>query len=104
MRIQKAVITAAGPTQRSLPLQTLVDRDGEEKSALAIVLEEAQSAGVEDVCVIVHPGDEDSYAASLASSELRITYTPQNEKGELMASKKKIATWDRTRNVAKFPA
>jgi UTP--glucose-1-phosphate uridylyltransferase len=77
VRIQKAVITAAGPTQRSLPLQTLVDRDGEEKSALAIVLEEAQSAGVEDVCVVVHPGDEDSYAASLAGSELRITYTPQ---------------------------
>ena len=78
MRIQKAVITAAGPTQRSLPLQTLVDRDGEERSALAIVLEEAQSAGIEDVCVVVHPGDEDSYAASLANSSLRISCTPQD--------------------------
>jgi UTP--glucose-1-phosphate uridylyltransferase len=78
VRIQKAVITAAGPTQRSLPLQTLVDRDGTEKSALAIILEEAQSADIEDVCVVVHPGDEEAYAAALATSALRITYTPQD--------------------------
>ena len=35
MKITKAVITAAGPNQRSLPLQTLVDRDGVQKSVLA---------------------------------------------------------------------
>ncbi|MEI7809096.1 MAG: UTP--glucose-1-phosphate uridylyltransferase, partial [Verrucomicrobiota bacterium] len=32
MDIRKAVITAAGPSQRTLPLQTLVDRDGKTKT------------------------------------------------------------------------
>ena len=32
MRIRKAVITAAGPNQRALPLQTLIDRDGAGKA------------------------------------------------------------------------
>ena len=43
MNIRKAVITAAGRTQHTLPLQTLVDRDGVQKSALRIILEEALS-------------------------------------------------------------
>ena len=34
MKIRKAVVTAAGPSQRSLPLQTLIDRDGAEKPVL----------------------------------------------------------------------
>ena len=38
MRLRKAVITAAGPRQRTLPLQTLIDRDGNEKSLLAILI------------------------------------------------------------------
>ena len=41
MRIRKAVITAAGRSQRSLPLQTLIDRDGVEKPVLRIIVEEA---------------------------------------------------------------
>ena len=44
MRVRKAVITAAGPNQRTLPLQTLIDRDGIEKPVLRIVLEEVLSA------------------------------------------------------------
>ena len=60
MKITKAVITAASPSQRSLPLQTLVDRDGVQKSVLRIILEEAQRAGVDDICVVVSPGDEDA--------------------------------------------
>ena len=46
MPIAKAVITAAGPDQRSMPLQRFVDRDGEVRSALHIILNEASSAGV----------------------------------------------------------
>ena len=61
MRITKAVITAASPVQRTLPLQTLVDRDGARKSVLQLVIEEARRAGIEDVCVVVCPGDEDAY-------------------------------------------
>ena len=40
----KAVITAAGKSQRTLPLQTLVGRDGTPKTALAIIVEEALNA------------------------------------------------------------
>lgn len=77
MKIQKAVITAAGPDQRSLPLQSLVDRVGTEKRALAIILDEAASAGIEEVCIVVHEGDTDVYAQTLQDSDLRITYIEQ---------------------------
>ena len=40
VKIRKAVITAAGRDQRRLPLQLLVDGDGQSKSALTILLEE----------------------------------------------------------------
>ena len=62
MRIKKAVITAAGQSQRALPLQTLIDRDGQEKSVLGILIEQALAANVEEICVVVWPGDEARYA------------------------------------------
>ena len=34
MEIKRAIITAAGRAQTTLPLQTLMDRDGLEKTAL----------------------------------------------------------------------
>ena len=37
MKIKKAVVTAAGRGQKALPLQTLVDRDGQAKSALQLL-------------------------------------------------------------------
>ena len=55
MKIRKAVITAAGRAQRALPLQTLVDRDGQQKSGLQIIIDEALSTGVEEICVVVAP-------------------------------------------------
>jgi len=69
MKVRKALITAANPRQRALPLQMLIDQRGESKSALQIVLEEAAGAGVEEFGVIVCPGDESAYAG--ASGELR---------------------------------
>lgn len=62
MRIRKALITAAGRNQRALPLQTLIDRDGTEKTVLRIIVEEALLAQVEDICIVVSPGDEAEYA------------------------------------------
>jgi UTP--glucose-1-phosphate uridylyltransferase len=62
MKIRKAVITAAGKDQRALPLQTLIDCDGEEKAVLHILVEQALAAGVEEVAVVVWPGDESRYA------------------------------------------
>jgi UTP--glucose-1-phosphate uridylyltransferase len=64
MEIKKAIITAAGQGQRTLPLQTLVDRDGVTKTALRIVVEEILAAGIEEICVVVHPGDQAAYAAA----------------------------------------
>jgi UTP--glucose-1-phosphate uridylyltransferase len=73
VKITKAVITAAARNQRTLPLQTLVNRDGSQTSVLGIVLEEALQAGVEDICVIVCPGDEPAYrqAAGDMARDLR---------------------------------
>jgi UTP--glucose-1-phosphate uridylyltransferase len=64
MKIRKAVITAAAPSQRTLPLQSIIDRDGTEKAILAILLEEALSAGVEEICVVVAPGATAEYASA----------------------------------------
>ena len=61
MKITKAVITAASRFQRTLPLQTLVDRDGRQKSVLQIIVEEALGAGVQEICVVVCAGDETAY-------------------------------------------
>jgi UTP--glucose-1-phosphate uridylyltransferase len=77
MRIKKAVITAAGRNQRELPLQTLVDRDGIQKSALQIIIEEAVSAGVEEICIVVYPGDQKTYAAAAGNHAERLRVVEQ---------------------------
>jgi len=41
-----------------------VDRDGVTKTALRILIEEVQSAGIEEICVVVCPGDQAAYAAA----------------------------------------
>ncbi|MCU0508949.1 MAG: sugar phosphate nucleotidyltransferase [Anaerolineae bacterium] len=79
MKITKAVITAAGPKQRSLPLQTLVDCDGAQKSVLRIILEEARRAGIDDICVVVSPGDEGPYAEAAGDVAARLTFVAQTE-------------------------
>lgn len=79
MKIGKAVITAAGRDQRSLPLQTLVDRDGRPKAALGIVVEEALASGVEEIAVVTHPEDADAYRAVLREVGGEITFLDQYE-------------------------
>ncbi len=79
MKIRKAVITAAGQNQRSLPLQTLVDRDGKSKSALAILAEEITSAGIEEIAVIICPGDEAVYHAAAGPHAHLMHFIPQPE-------------------------
>lgn len=79
MTIKKAVITAAGRNQRTLPLQTLVDRDGEEKPLLRILLEEAFCASVEQVCVVVAPGDEAAYSQAAGDLAGRVHFVAQRE-------------------------
>ena len=79
MAIKKAVITAAAKAQRTLPLQTLIDRDGNEKSLLRILIEQSLAAGVENIAVVVFPGDEQSYAQSTGSYAGSVTFIPQQE-------------------------
>jgi UTP--glucose-1-phosphate uridylyltransferase len=61
VEITRAVITAAARNQRTLPLQSLVDRDGLQKPVLRIILNEARQAGIEELCVVTCPGDEAAY-------------------------------------------
>ena len=46
MQIRKAVITAGGRNQRNLPMQTLFDQEGVERSVLSLVVREAARAGL----------------------------------------------------------
>ena len=78
MKVTRAVITAAGRSQRTLPLQTLVDRDGVEKKALRIILEEVFTAGVEEVCLVVAPGDQDAYRDAAGDLAGRLRFVEQD--------------------------
>ena len=78
MEIKKAIITAAGKGQRTLPLQTLVDRDGVTKTALRILIEEILSAGIEEICVVVCPGDQAAYAAAAGGQGGRLRFVEQS--------------------------
>lgn len=62
MKIRKAIITAAGADQRKLPVQSLVDRDGNRKTVLEILIQEIRNAGIEEIGVIIHPGDLNTYS------------------------------------------
>jgi len=79
MLIKKAVITAAHPDQRTLPLQTLVDRDGVKKSALQIVIEEVVKAGVEQIGLVICPGDQAAYLEAAGGHAGRLVFLEQHE-------------------------
>lgn len=77
MKIRKAVITAAGRNQHTLPLQTLVDRDGAQKFALQIIIEEAVSSGVDEICIVICPGDREAYAAAAGTWARQLRFVEQ---------------------------
>jgi UTP--glucose-1-phosphate uridylyltransferase len=79
LKIRKAVITAAAPGQRSIPLQTLIAQDGSQKSVLAILIDEVSGAGIEDVCVVTSPGDERRYTEAIGNHACRLQFIPQPE-------------------------
>jgi UTP--glucose-1-phosphate uridylyltransferase len=74
---KRAIITAAGESQRTLPLQTLVDRDGATKTGLRILVEEALAASIEEICVVIAPGDEPAYAAAAGPHRKRLRFVVQ---------------------------
>jgi UTP--glucose-1-phosphate uridylyltransferase len=77
VRVTRAVITAAGRSQRALPLQRLVDRDGGPKSVLRILAEEVLRAGIDEICVVVAPGDGASYAEAAGDLAARLRFVEQ---------------------------
>jgi len=79
VKISKAVITVAGPAQRTLPLQTLVDRDGQTKSALSILLEEVIQAGIEEVGLVICPGDQLPFTTAAGPHAQRIKFIEQTK-------------------------
>jgi UTP--glucose-1-phosphate uridylyltransferase len=78
VEIKKAVITAAGKSQRTLPLQTLVDRDGRTKTALRILVEEIQAAGIDDICAVVSPSDQAAFALAAGGQGRKLEFVEQN--------------------------
>jgi UTP--glucose-1-phosphate uridylyltransferase len=79
MRIHKAVITAAGAGQRRLPLQTLVDRDGASRTVIAILLNEILRARIEQICIVVRPGDQFAYLDAVPDHRSVLQFVEQPE-------------------------
>ncbi len=79
MKIKKAVITLAGPDQRKLPLQSLIDRQGNEKSVLEILLDEIMRSGIESIGIVHYPGDDKTYKGLLGAHTDEVTFISQEE-------------------------
>jgi len=77
--VRKAVITAAARSQRALPLQTLIDGEGNSKPLLRILIEQSLAAGAEEVAVVIWPGDESSYAQAVGPHASSVRFIPQAE-------------------------
>jgi UTP--glucose-1-phosphate uridylyltransferase len=77
--VKKAIITAAARSQRELPLQTLIDGEGKKKSLLCVLIEQSLAAGVEEVAIVVFPGDESSYAQAAGPHGSSVRFIPQPE-------------------------
>jgi UTP--glucose-1-phosphate uridylyltransferase len=78
MQIKKALITSAGADQRKLSMQTLVDREGNHKTVLEILVNEVREAGIEEIGVVIHPGDTDVYS-ELVSGDKQIHFIEQDK-------------------------
>jgi UTP--glucose-1-phosphate uridylyltransferase len=77
VRITRALITAASPAQKTLPLQRLVDRDGSPKTLLQIIVAEARQAGIEHIVVVIAPGSAESYGAALPGEAQFVQFIEQ---------------------------
>lgn len=78
MKITKAVITAAGEHHNNLPLQSVVDRHGNPLTALRCTLDEIVNAGIEEIAIIVRPGQSESYLSAAGSHASRLVFFEQN--------------------------
>ncbi len=79
MQITKAIITAAGQDQVRLPLQTVVDRSGNVGTALGLLLDEITSAGIEEVAIVIRPGQAERYRQAAEDQADRLTFFEQDQ-------------------------
>lgn len=77
MKLKKAVVTCASPGQHLLPLQNVVDRDGHGKTALQLILDESVAAGIQEICVVICPGDAPSYREAAGEHAGYLTFVEQ---------------------------
>ena len=74
----KAVITAASPQHRNLPVQTLSDPTGEPVPLLSLHLRDLDAAGIHEVAVIHHPEDGELYQQAAGFYGQRLAMIPQD--------------------------
>lgn len=79
MQISKAIITAAGAAQSQLPLQSVVDRSGQVGTALQLLIEEVATAGIDEVAIIVRPGESDRFRDAAGTAEKKLTFIEQHD-------------------------
>ena len=79
MKIRRAVITAAGAEHARLPLQTVVDRAGQVRTALRLTLDEIVGAGIDEVAIVVRPGQSDSYVEASGPHAGRLVFFEQHD-------------------------
>ncbi len=78
MKIRKAVITAAGEYHSNLPLQSVVDRNGNPGTALRRTLDEVVDAGINEIAIIVRPGQSGPYLSAAESHASRLVFFEQD--------------------------
>ncbi len=78
MKVRKAVITAAGEHHSNLPLQSVVDRDGRPSTALHRTLDEVVEAGIDQIAIVVRPGQADRYLSAAESHASRLVFFEQD--------------------------
>ena len=79
MKIRKAVITAAGDEHSNLPLQSVVNRDGQQGTVLRRTLDEVVAAGIEEIAIIVRPGQSAPYLSAAGTQASRLVFFEQDE-------------------------
>ncbi|MEM9079427.1 MAG: sugar phosphate nucleotidyltransferase [Verrucomicrobiota bacterium] len=79
MTITKALITAANPADKHLPLQTIVDSNGETKTALAILLEELLDANITTIAIVIAPGEASNFKQAAGQHASQLTFIEQLE-------------------------
>lgn len=79
MRIRKAVITAAGEYHSNLPLQSIVDRAGNSRTVLRCTLDEIVDAGIEEIAIVIRPGQSAPYLSAAGNHASRLVFCEQDE-------------------------